>query len=139
MVWSQEELYHITFQTRNYHGFENTNFNVFKFSADLVNLLSRKRTIYAGFDATSDSLQVGNLLVLFALLHFRQEGHRIIVLIGDATAQIGDPSGKTHNRPVIEPGVVRTNAKSMEIEIKRIIHNHEKYFCKNNRKLGEFL
>lgn len=102
---------------------------------DNVNdLLSTKRTIYAGFDPTADSLHVGNLLVLIALLHLLRAGHRVIVLIGDATARIGDPSGKTEDRPLIEKNLIQNYANSIENSVKRIFDNHRQYFWKTKEK-----
>ncbi len=104
--------------------------------------LSKKRTIYAGFDATADSLHVGNLLVLIALLHLRKDGHRIIVVIGDATAMIGDPSGKTHDRPKMNYENVKKNARSIAANVRSIFDNHSQHFCKikgEKEKLGELL
>ncbi|CAG2180388.1 unnamed protein product, partial [Oppiella nova] len=109
---------------------------------DINELLSSKRTIYAGFDATYDSLHVGNLLVLISLLHLQRLGHRVIVLIGDSTARIGDPSGKTEDRPLIETEVVMSYATSIEKSVKRIFENHKKYFWKTkgrNDRLEDFM
>ena len=115
---------------------------LWSFREDINSLLSSKRTIYAGFDPTSDSLQIGNLLVLISLLHLQRLGHRVIVLIGDSTARIGDPSGKQEDRPLIEKDLVTKYAESIEKSIKRIFENHEKYFWKTrgrNDKLEEYM
>ena len=61
--------------------------------------------MYAGFDPTADSLHVGNLLVLNALMHSLRAGHSAIALIGGATARIGDPSGKKKERPELEESI----------------------------------
>lgn len=61
-------------------------------------LLERPRTVYAGFDPTSDSLHVGHLLPLMLLRRFQKAGHRPIALVGGATGSIGDPSGKSQER-----------------------------------------
>ena len=90
------------------------------FSMDLNQVLSKKQTIYAGFDPTAPSLHVGNLLVLVTLLKLHHQGHRIIVLIGDATAQIGDPSGKTTERPLIEKKVIEANSQGLFEDISNI-------------------
>jgi tyrosyl-tRNA synthetase len=105
-------------------------------------LLSKKQTIYCGFDATADSLHVGNLLVLIAIIQLYRCGHRVIVLVGDSTAQIGDPSGKEYDRPFIEKDLVNNYAISIENSIKRIFRNHENYFWKTkgrNDRPGELL
>ena len=56
------------------------------------------RCVYAGFDPTADSLHVGNLMVIMALLRAQRAGHQPIGLVGGATAKIGDPSGKSSER-----------------------------------------
>jgi tyrosyl-tRNA synthetase len=56
------------------------------------------RTVYCGFDPTSDSLHVGNLVPLLALRRFQLAGHRPVLLVGGATGMIGDPGGKTEER-----------------------------------------
>lgn len=96
-------------------------------------LLSRKQTIYAGFDPTSDSLHVGNMLILISLFHLLQQGHRVIVLIGDATARIGDPSGKLTERPVLSSEVVDKNAHSIEQDVLRVYHNFKRNFAKQSK------
>ena len=55
--------------------------------------------MYCGFDPTSDSLHIGNLLSILVLLHGQRAGHTPIAVVGGATGQIGDPSGKTKDRP----------------------------------------
>ena len=61
-------------------------------------LTSDARCVYAGFDPTADSLHVGNLMVIMALVRAQRAGHTPIGLVGGATAKIGDPSGKTTER-----------------------------------------
>ena len=108
---------------------------------NLNQLLSSKQTIYAGFDATADSLHVGNLLVLMALINLQRLGHRVIVLIGDSTARIGDPSGKSEDRPLIEMNLIEKYAESIERSVERIFKNHDKYFWRSkgrNDSLHEY-
>lgn len=101
------------------------------------NLLSSPVSVYAGFDATSDSLHVGNLVSLMNLLHFHRNGHRAICVIGDATAKIGDPSGHTKDRKRIDDGTIERNANLMQSTIETIFRNHDKYFSTNiERKLS---
>jgi tyrosyl-tRNA synthetase len=67
--------------------------------AGLARLLDSERvTFYVGFDPTASSLHVGHLVQLFAMAHLQRAGHRAIALIGDGTTRIGDPSGKTEMR-----------------------------------------
>ncbi|KAH9392395.1 Tyrosine--tRNA ligase, mitochondrial [Tyrophagus putrescentiae] len=97
-------------------------------NVDVNKLLSSKATIYAGFDPTAPSLHLGNLLVLVSLLHLLHHGHRVIVLIGDATAQIGDPSGRATEQPPIEADVVRANADGIEADVRRVLANYQQHF-----------
>ena len=57
--------------------------------------------VYCGFDATAPSLQVGNLVPVMALAHFQRHGHRPIIVVGGGTSMIGDPSGKSAERPLL--------------------------------------
>ncbi len=67
------------------------------------------RLAYCGFDPTSDSLTVGNLLPITVLARWQQAGHRPLVLMGGATGLIGDPSGKSSERQLIDAEQVRHN------------------------------
>lgn len=64
-------------------------------------LTSGKRVAYAGFDPTAESLHVGNLMPIMALRRWQQSGHKAVVLMGGATAMIGDPTGKTEMRSML--------------------------------------
>ncbi|KAK6642804.1 hypothetical protein RUM43_004306 [Polyplax serrata] len=95
--------------------------------ADLLN--GSDQTVYAGFDPTADSLHIGNLLVLINLLHWQRAGHKVIALLGGATAQIGDPSGRNKDRPEMLRTVVEHNAEKIEHSIRVLFENHLEYFC----------
>ena len=56
---------------------------------------------YVGFDPTADSLGVGNLVQVMTLLHFQQAGHKPYALVGGATGMVGDPSGKSQERNLL--------------------------------------
>lgn len=70
---------------------------------------SKKVCVYAGFDPTADSLHLGNLLALISLRWFQRCGHDVIALLGGATGRIGDPSGKSAERPVLHENVLERN------------------------------
>ncbi|XP_054633762.1 tyrosine--tRNA ligase, mitochondrial [Dunckerocampus dactyliophorus] len=99
-------------------------------------LQSGAQTVYCGFDPTADSLHVGNLLALIGLLHFRNAGHHVVAVLGGATAQIGDPSGKATERPRLSPDVVKANTHSIRESIHRIFTNHELNFHDGSKTLG---
>src|SRR6059058_4629098 len=58
-------------------------------------------TMYQGFDPTATSLHTGNLVGIMALAHFQRAGHRPIAVIGGGTGMIGDPSGRSSERPLL--------------------------------------
>ncbi|KAK5867057.1 hypothetical protein PBY51_011576 [Eleginops maclovinus] len=99
-------------------------------------LQSGAQTVYCGFDPTADSLHVGNLLAIIGLLHFRSAGHHVLAVLGGATAQIGDPSGKTSERERMSAEVVEENSRSIRECIERIFTNHEVLFQDSSKKLG---
>jgi len=78
-------------------------------------------TFYIGFDPTADSLHVGHLLQLVTAKRLIQAGHKGIMLIGGATAQIGDPTGKSESRKVLGEREVVTNALLIEDQIKALV------------------
>ena len=68
----------------------------------LKNLLSTEKiTVYSGTDPTADSLHIGHCVPCTILRRFQQAGHKVIILVGGATAAIGDPTGKTDMRPML--------------------------------------
>ncbi|XP_017289735.1 tyrosine--tRNA ligase, mitochondrial [Kryptolebias marmoratus] len=99
-------------------------------------LQSGSQTVYCGFDPTADSLHVGNLLALVGLLHFRSAGHHVVVVLGGATAQIGDPSGKASERERLSAEVVEANTRGIRESIQRIFTNHEVHFHDSSKALG---
>ncbi|XP_018531464.1 tyrosine--tRNA ligase, mitochondrial [Lates calcarifer] len=99
-------------------------------------LQSGSQTVYCGFDPTADSLHVGNLLAIIGLLHFRSAGHHVLAVLGGATAQIGDPSGKTSERERLSADTVEANTHSIRESVQRIFSNHELHFHDSSGKLG---
>ncbi|KZT11016.1 uncharacterized protein LAESUDRAFT_755644 [Laetiporus sulphureus 93-53] len=86
----------------------------------LASELKRERqTVYAGVDPTAKSLHVGHLLPFLCLFHFQLRGHQIIPLIGGATGLIGDPSGRSTERPLSRQPVVEENVVSLTAAIQR--------------------
>jgi tyrosyl-tRNA synthetase len=63
--------------------------------AGISGLLQAPAACYIGFDPTADSLHVGSLVPIMALMHMQRQGHRPIVLVGGGTGLVGDPSGRT--------------------------------------------
>jgi tyrosyl-tRNA synthetase len=74
-----------------------------------AHLAGGSRTAYCGFDPTADSLTLGNFVALKLLAHWQRAGHRPIVVVGGGTGLIGDPSGKSAERLLLDPEQVRAN------------------------------
>ncbi|HEY0091786.1 MAG TPA: tyrosine--tRNA ligase, partial [Flavobacterium sp.] len=80
-------------------------------------LLNESTTAYIGFDPTADSLHIGSLVQIILLLHLKNFGHRPIALVGGATGMIGDPSGKSDERNLLNEETLAKNVAG----IKRIL------------------
>lgn len=83
--------------------------------------LSQPTTAYVGFDPTADSLHVGSLVPMMLLAHVQRCGHKPLVLVGGATALVGDPSGKTDSRQMLTSDQVRTNAEAIAGQVARLV------------------
>ena len=82
-------------------------------------LLKEKTTGYIGFDPTADSLHVGSLVQIMLLKHFQIAGHKPIVLIGGATGMIGDPSGKSEERNLIDENILHHNVDCIKKQLEK--------------------
>ena len=81
----------------------------------------KMRTAYIGFDPTSDSLHIGNLVGIMLLKHFQLAGHRPIALVGGATGMIGDPSGKSKERQLLDEKTLRRNQDAIKEQLSRFL------------------
>jgi len=81
----------------------------------------RPLKIKAGFDPTAPDLHLGHCVLLKKLKDFQELGHEIIFLIGDFTAQIGDPTGKTETRPALTRDEIIKNSKTYERQVFKIL------------------
>lgn len=77
---------------------------------------------YIGFDPTSDSLGVGNMVQIMTLLHFQQCGHQPIALIGGATGMVGDPSGKSAERNLLDEETLQHNIESQKKQLAKFLN-----------------
>ncbi|MEE2616628.1 MAG: tyrosine--tRNA ligase, partial [Bacteroidota bacterium] len=75
------------------------------------------RSAYIGFDPTSNSLHIGHLVPIMLLAHFQRSGHRPIALVGGATGMIGDPSGKSSERNLLDEAILKTNQKQIKDQL----------------------
>jgi tyrosyl-tRNA synthetase len=79
------------------------------------------RTLYCGFDPTSDSLHVGSLLPVMLLRRFQKAGHRPIALVGGATGMIGDPTGKSEERNLLSVEQLGENVAGIERQLRQFL------------------
>ena len=78
---------------------------------ELLDILNKKSvlTVKAGFDPTAPDLHLGHYVLLRKLREFQSLGHKVVFLVGDFTAKIGDPSGKTKTRPELSEDEIEKN------------------------------
>lgn len=88
----------------------------------IENQLNREiTTAYVGYDPSSDSLHIGNLVSIMMLKHFQLAGHKPIILIGGATGMIGDPSGKSEERNLLTENTLRRNEKGIQKQLEKFL------------------
>ncbi len=88
----------------------------------LADWLRRQRvSAYCGFDPTAASLHVGNLVPVMGLVHLQRAGHRPIALVGGGTGLIGDPSGKSSERPLSSTETIAENARALHSQLERFL------------------
>lgn len=78
-------------------------------------------TVYVGIDPTADSLHIGHFFSLMMIKYFQDAGHHVIVLIGGATAMVGDPSGRTDLRKMLTQEQVQHNLNEVKTLVKRFV------------------
>src|SRR5450759_778548 len=78
-------------------------------------------TAYVGFDPTASSLHIGNLVPVMGLVHLQRAGHRPIALVGGGTGLIGDPGGKSQERPLADHAIVASNAAAIRSQLERFL------------------
>ncbi len=78
-------------------------------------------TAYVGIDPTADSLHIGHLVSVMILKHFQRCGHRPIALVGGATGMIGDPSGKSLERNLLDEQTLRRNQEAIKAQLARLL------------------
>ena len=73
--------------------------------------------LYSGFDPTADSLHIGNLIPITGLMRFQRAGHRPIAVVGGGTGMIGDPSGRSEERNLLDAEVLEHNLKGIRTQL----------------------
>src|SRR6195952_5139903 len=85
-------------------------------------LLSKGITAgYIGFDPTADSLHVGSLAQIMTLIHFQRAGHKPVALVGGATGMVGDPSGKSAERNLLDETTLNHNLQGIRKQLEKYL------------------
>jgi tyrosyl-tRNA synthetase len=90
-----------------------------------------KRTLYLGVDPTSDSLHVGHLQAMLVLRRFIEDGHQVILLLGGGTGMIGDPSGKSEERGLLDAPTLEHNLAGIKAQAGRLFES-DRFAVMNN-------
>ena len=85
-------------------------------------LLENATKGYIGFDPTADSLHIGSLVQIIILMHFQKHGHAPIILVGGATGMIGDPSGKSDERNLLDQDTLEKNCAGIENQLQKFLN-----------------
>ena len=72
---------------------------------------------YIGFDPTADSLHIGSLVQIMTLVHFQKAGHKPYALVGGATGMVGDPSGKSQERNLLDETTLKHNVECVKLQL----------------------
>lgn len=84
-------------------------------------LMEQMRAAYVGFDPTADSLHIGHLVGVMLLRHFQLCGHKPMVLLGGATGMIGDPSGKSDERNLLDETTLKVNQEGIKAQLSKFL------------------
>jgi tyrosyl-tRNA synthetase len=99
----------------------------------------KKLRVKLGIDPTGATLHIGRAVTLWKLRAFQDLGHQIVMLVGDFTAQIGDPSDKLEKRPMLSAEEVKNNLKQYKKIIGKIIDVNKAEFVFNSKCCRNFL
>lgn len=97
-------------------------------------LLKNATSGYIGFDPTANSLHIGSLVQILILMHFQRAGHRPIALVGGATGMIGDPSGKSDERNLLDNETLNDNCKGIQAQLEKFLD-----FDPNNKQAAQLV
>jgi tyrosyl-tRNA synthetase len=84
-------------------------------------LLKVRTTGYVGFDPTADSLHIGSLVQILLLVHMQKAGHKPVALVGGATGMVGDPSGKSDERNLLDEATLAKNIAGIQQQLSKFI------------------
>lgn len=88
-------------------------------------LLKEPTTGYVGFDPTAESLHIGSLVPILLLMHMQKAGHKPVALIGGATGMVGDPSGKSDERNLLDEATLQRNVAGIKSQLSRFLNFDE--------------
>jgi tyrosyl-tRNA synthetase len=91
-------------------------------SEEICQLTQKPVKVYCGFDPTADSLHLGNLVAIMGLAWFQRFGHTPVAIIGGATGMIGDPSGKSIERKLLDEQAIQHNLKGIRKNLEAILN-----------------
>ena len=113
--------------------------NVEREAGELKNHLEsgRKLRVKLGADPTAPDLHLGHTVQLRKLREFQELGHQVVFIIGDYTAKVGDPSGKSKTRPILSDAEVQANAKTYLAQVGRILDLKKTEIRRNSEWFGE--
>ena len=97
----------------------------------------RPLRIKLGFDPSAPDLHLGHALVLAKVREFQEAGHLAVIIVGDYTARVGDPTGRSKTRPALEPEVIEKNAKTYTDQVFKIIDPKKTEIRRNGEWLGK--
>ncbi len=97
----------------------------------------KKITAYIGFDCTASSLHIGSLVQIMILRALQKFGHQAIVVLGDATTMVGDPSGKDKTRKMLDKDGIQANVEGIKKSISRFLipSGHNSVYCKEMKEV----
>ncbi len=98
----------------------------------------RVLTVKAGFDPTAPDIHLGHTVLLYKLAQFQKLGHRVLLLIGDFTARIGDPTGRSETRPPLTPEQIKDNTKTYTEQVFKILDPQRTQVVFNGDWLSQF-
>lgn len=93
-------------------------------------------TVKVGFDPTAPDLHLGHTVLIRKMKHFQDLGHRVVFVIGDFTALIGDPTGRSKTRPPLTPSQIEENAHTYKTQVFKLLDPEKTEVAFNSRWLG---
>ncbi len=100
-------------------------------SEEVIKLVEKPAKVYCGFDPTADSLHLGSMVPIMGLAWFQRFGHTPVALVGGTTGLIGDPSGKTSERQLLDETVIRHNERGIQANLATILGTKNALFLNN--------